>query len=169
MRRIVLWGMSTLTLLVLLFSYHTSTGASSTVASSIEQLNNSTPSSTDSGSPRTSSTHTSASSGTSASSRSSSGSSSSASKTYAGDTVQTQFGPVQVQITVSDGTITKSEVLQVPWGNGRDQEINSQAVPILNSEAVQSQSAQIDMVSGASFTSNGYITSLQSAIDQANL
>jgi uncharacterized protein with FMN-binding domain len=74
-----------------------------------------------------------------------------------------------VQITVSDGTITKSEVLQVPWNNGRDQEINSQAVPILNSEAVQSQSAQIDMVSGASFTSNGYISSLQSAIDQANL
>ena len=72
--------------------------------------------------------------------------------------MQTQFGPVQVQITVSDGKITKSEVLQVPWSNGRDQEINSHAVPILNSEAVQSQSAQIDMVSGASFTSNGYIT-----------
>ena len=162
MRRIVLWVMSTLTLLVLLFSYHTSQGASTTVASSIEQLNNSTASSTDSGSSGTSSTDTSGSSG-------SSGSSSSASKTYAGDTVQTQFGPVQVQITVSGGTITKSEVLQVPWGNGRDQEINSQAVPILNSEAVQSQSAQIDMVSGASFTSNGYITSLQSAIDQANL
>ena len=159
MRRIVLWVMSTLTMLVLLFSYHTSTGASSTVASSIEQLNNSTPSSTDSGSSGTSSTGSSG----------SSGSSSSASKTYAGDAVQTQFGPVQVQITVSDGTITKSEVLQVPWNNGRDQEINSQAVPILNSEAVQSQSAQIDMVSGASFTSNGYISSLQSAIDQANL
>ena len=159
MRRIVLWGMSTLTLLVLLFSYHTSTGASSTVASSIEQLNNSTPSSTDSGSSGTSSTGSSG----------SSGSSSSASKTYAGDAVQTQFGPVQVQITVSDGTITKSEVVQGPWGNGRDQVINSQAVPILNSEAVQSQSAQIDMVSGASFTSNGYATSLQSAIDRANL
>ena len=83
--------------------------------------------------------------------------------------MQTQFGPVQVEITVSGGTITRSEVLQVPWGNGRDQEINSRAVPILNSEAVQSQSAQIDMVSGASFTSNGYATSLQSAIDRANL
>ena len=141
MRRIVLWVMSTLTMLVLLFSYHTSLGSSSTVASSIEQLNNPAASSTGS----------------------------SSSTTYAGDTVQTQFGPVQVQITVSGGRITRSEVLQVPWGNGRDQEINSQAVPILNSEAVQSQSAQIDMVSGASFTSNGYITSLQSAIDRANL
>ena len=165
MRRIVLWVMSTLTLLVLLFSYHTSTGASTTVASSIEQLNNSTAGSTDAGSSGTSSGSSTDTSGTSGSS----GSSSSASKTYAGDTVQTQFGPVQVQITVSGGKITKSEVLQVPWGNGRDQEINSQAVPILNSEAVQSQSAQIDMVSGASYTSNGYLSSLQSAIDQANL
>ncbi len=165
MRRIVLWGMSTLTMLVLLFSYHTSQGASTTVASSIEQLNNSTASSTDGGSSGSSGTSSTDSSGSSGSS----GSSSSTSKTYAGDTVQTQFGPVQVQITVSGGQITRSEVLQVPWGNGRDQEINSRAVPILNSEAVQSQSAQIDMVSGASFTSNGYMTSLQSAIDQANL
>ena len=159
MRRIVLWVMSTLTMLVLLFSYHTSLGGSTTVASSIEQLNNagSTDSGSSSGSSGTSSTGTSGSSG------------SSSSKTYAGDTVQTQFGPVQVQITVTGGKITRSEVLQVPWGNGRDQEINSQAVPILNSEVVQSQSARIDMVSGASFTSNGYVTSLQSAIDRANL
>ncbi|MET1060502.1 MAG: FMN-binding protein [Nocardioides sp.] len=159
MRRIVLWAMSTLTLLVLLFSYHTSRGASTTVASSIEQLNDSA-SSTDTGSSGASSTDASGSSGSS---------SSSPSTTYAGDAVQTQFGPVQVQITVSGGTITKAEVLQVPWGNGRDQEINSRAVPILNSEVVQTQSARIDMVSGASITSNGYLTSLQSAIDQANL
>ena len=162
MRRIVLWGMSTLTLLVLLFSYHTSQGGSTTVASSIEQLNNATPSSAGNGS-----SSDSTSSGTT--STDTSGSSGSASKTYPGDTVQTQYGPVQVQITVSGGRITRSEVLQVPWGNGRDQEINSRAVPILNSEAVQSQSAQIDMVSGASFTSSGYLTSLQSAIDQAHL
>ncbi len=162
MRRIVLWAMSTLTLLVLLFGYHTSQGASTTVASSIEQLNNAAPRSTDSGS---SSGPTS--SGTA--STDTAGASGSASTTYAGDTVQTPYGPVQVQITVSGGQITRSEVLQVPWGNGRDQEINSRAVPILNSEAVQSQSARIDMVSGASFTSNGYLTSLQSAIDRAHL
>ena len=57
----------------------------------------------------------------------------------------------------------------MPWSNGRDQEINSYAVPILNSETVDEQSANIDMVSGATYTSNGYIGSLQSAIDQANL
>ncbi len=56
-----------------------------------------------------------------------------------------------------------------PSGNFRDQEINSYAVPILNQEVVQAQSAQIDAVSGATVTSDGYIQSLQSAIDQAHL
>lgn len=81
----------------------------------------------------------------------------------------TRWGLVQVQITVADGKITKSEVLQVPWDNHEDQQINSYAVPILNDEAVAAQSADIDMVSGATVTSNGYVQSLQSAIDQANL
>ncbi|GAA2732644.1 hypothetical protein GCM10009867_08970 [Pedococcus aerophilus] len=76
---------------------------------------------------------------------------------------------MQVQITVADGKITASQVLQVPWNDHRDQEINSYAVPILNQEAVSSQSASIDMVSGATYTSDGYIQSLQSAIDQAHL
>ena len=75
---------------------------------------------------------------------------------------------VQVEITVENGRITESTVLQVPWSNGKDQEINSHAVPILNSETVDAQSASIDMVSGATYTSQGYIGSLQSAIDQAN-
>jgi uncharacterized protein with FMN-binding domain len=65
--------------------------------------------------------------------------------------------------------ITTAEVLQVPWSNGQDQMINSNAVPILNQEAVDAQSSSIDMVSGATFTSQGYIGSLQSAIDQAHL
>ena len=57
----------------------------------------------------------------------------------------------------------------MPWNDRKDQEINSYAVPILNQEAVDAQSANIDMVSGATYTSQGYIESLQSAIDQANL
>jgi uncharacterized protein with FMN-binding domain len=81
----------------------------------------------------------------------------------------TRYGNVQVEITVAGGKITKADVLQVPWESGRDQEINSSAVPVLNSEAVQTQSSNIDMVSGATFTSQGYIQSLQSAIDQAHL
>jgi len=74
-----------------------------------------------------------------------------------------------VKITVENGKITDAQVTQVPWNDHKDQEINSYAVPILNQEAVDQQSAGIDMVSGATFTSQGYIGSLQSAIDQANL
>jgi uncharacterized protein with FMN-binding domain len=76
---------------------------------------------------------------------------------------------VQVEVTVTNGKITAAQATQVPNGNGRDQEINSYAVPVLNQEAVQAQSAQIDAVSGATVTSDGYIQSLQSAIDQAHL
>ena len=91
-------------------------------------------------------------------------------KTYSGDAVSTRFGDVQVEITVDrTARITDSRSLQVPWNDHKDQEINSYAVPILNSEAVDAQSADIDMVSGATYTSQGYIESLQSAIDQANL
>ena len=76
---------------------------------------------------------------------------------------------MQVQITVEDGKVTKSIVLQVPWNDRKDQEINSRAVPTLNVETVQAQSADIDMVSGATYTSKGYIESLQAALDQAHL
>ncbi|KQX62053.1 FMN-binding protein [Angustibacter sp. Root456] len=99
----------------------------------------------------------------------SSGSAGSGDGTFTGDTVQTRWGPVQVQIIVSGGKITAADVVQVPQDNPRDQEINSYAVPVLNSEVVQAQSAQIDTVSGATVTSDGYLQSLQSAIDAAHL
>ena len=67
------------------------------------------------------------------------------------------------------GTITKVTVLQYPSGNPKDTEINDYALPILTQETTSSQSASIDMVSGATVTSTGYIQSLQSAIDQAHL
>ena len=167
MRRITLWGLSTLTTLVLLFSYHTSTSSRSAAATGpgIAQAAPN-PSSTPGA---TTPTPDSSSSSSSGSSSSSSSSSSSAARTYAGDAVGTQYGDVQVQITVAGGKITAAQVLQVPWNDRRDQEINSYAVPVLNSEVVQAQSANIDMVSGATYTSDGYIQSLQSAIDQAHL
>jgi uncharacterized protein with FMN-binding domain len=96
-------------------------------------------------------------------------SSSSSSGTYTGDAVATQWGTVQVQITVENGKITKSDAVQYPSENPKDQQINAYAVPQLNSEVVSQQNASIDAVSGATVTSNGYIQSLQSAIDQANL
>jgi uncharacterized protein with FMN-binding domain len=59
--------------------------------------------------------------------------------------------------------------VQYPQANGRDQQINAYALPILAQEVTQAQSANIDAVSGATVTSDGYIQSLQSAIDQAHL
>jgi len=75
---------------------------------------------------------------------------------------------VQVKITVSSGTITNVAVPEYPTESFRDQEINQQAIPQLVSETLNAQSAQLDMVSGATYTSDGYLQSLQSAIDEAN-
>jgi uncharacterized protein with FMN-binding domain len=92
--------------------------------------------------------------------------SSSASQTITGDAIQTQFGNVQVSVSFSGKTITKITVLQVPQESGRDQEIASYSVPILQQEVLQSQSANVDSVSGATYTSEGYLQSVQSAIDK---
>ncbi|MFE4756959.1 FMN-binding protein [Streptomyces mirabilis] len=92
--------------------------------------------------------------------------SSTGAQTVTGDVAQTQYGPVQVRITVSGGKITKSEVVQIPSG-GRSTEVSNASVPKLNQEAVAAGSANIDAVSGASYTSAGYKKSLQSALDKA--
>jgi uncharacterized protein with FMN-binding domain len=83
--------------------------------------------------------------------------------------VQTRWGTVQVQITVANGKITKAQAIQYPNENPRDQEINAFAVPQLNAEVVSAQSGSIDAISGATVTSDGYIQSLQSAIDKAHV
>jgi uncharacterized protein with FMN-binding domain len=70
---------------------------------------------------------------------------------------------------VADGTITDVQVPEYPDGNRRDEEINAEALPILTGETLSAQSAKIDMVSGATVTSDGYLESLQSALDQAGL
>ena len=101
------------------------------------------------------------------SSGSSASSSSLADGTYTGSSVNTRFGPVQVQIVVSGGVITSADAIDYPTSNPRDRQINQTAVPILVSETLDAQSTQIDMVSGATYTSDGYIRSLQSAIDEA--
>jgi uncharacterized protein with FMN-binding domain len=89
--------------------------------------------------------------------------------TVTGSVAQTRWGPVQVQITVGAGRVTDVTVLQSPDGNGRDREINDEALPVLVQETLDAQSADIDMVSGATVTSTGYLQSLQSALDQAGL
>jgi uncharacterized protein with FMN-binding domain len=90
-------------------------------------------------------------------------------KTVTGSTAQTRWGPVQVKITVTNGKITDVTAVQSPSDNPRDQEINSYALPQLRSEALSAQSASIDTVSGATYTSDGYRQSLQSALDSAGL
>ncbi|MFG3021117.1 FMN-binding protein [Streptomyces sp. NPDC048254] len=95
--------------------------------------------------------------------------SSTGAKTVTGDTVQTRWGPVQVRVTVKSGRITDVTALQYPQDNPRDQQINSYALPQLRREALTAQSAQIDTVSGATYTSEGYQQSLQSALDSAGL
>ncbi|WP_055492802.1 FMN-binding protein [Streptomyces sp. TP-A0356] len=91
-----------------------------------------------------------------------------ATKTVTGESVQTRYGPVQVRITLRNGKLTDVTAVTYPQDNPRDQEINSYAVPQLTREAMAAQSASIDTVSGATYTSDGYRQSLQSALDSAS-
>ncbi|MFF5536130.1 FMN-binding protein [Streptomyces cinerochromogenes] len=91
------------------------------------------------------------------------------SRTVTGDTVQTRWGPVRVRVALKDGRLTDVTAVDYPQDNPRDREINSYALPRLRSEALEAQSAEIDSVSGATYTSDGYRRSLQSALDSAGL
>jgi len=183
-RRIAIALMSTISGLVLLFSYHTSRGPegggpasgsgggalSPSLAAQLGEAAGETPPPDDgtgaspspapstSGSPSTSAppatTTKKAPAGTSG--------------TFTGNAVQTQWGPVQVRITLQNGRIVKAQAIRFPNDNNHDIEINSWAVPQLQEATVQANSARIDSLSGATVTSGGYIASLQSAIDKAH-
>ena len=92
-----------------------------------------------------------------------------ASGTFTGASANTVYGPVQVQITVSNGKITNAVALVYPTGSFRDQQINQQAIPYLIQETLAAQSANIQGVGGASYTSQGWVNSLQSALAKAGL
>ena len=89
--------------------------------------------------------------------------------TFVGDVASTQFGDMQVEIIVSTGKITDIKALKLTDQGGRSVQISNYAAPILRTEALKAQSAKINSVSGATYTSDGYATSLQSAIDKAGL
>ena len=144
-QRIVLWFMSTLTVVTLLFGYHTST--SSEMASGSTSIVTPVPGSSGSGT----------------------GTGTAQTATVTGTSTDTRWGPVQVQITVANGEITDVTVVEYPTGNGKDRQINARALPVLVQETLDAQSADIDMVSGATVTSEGYLGSLQSALDEAGL
>lgn len=151
MRRIVLAALSTVTGLVLLLSFktHPTTPAAPTAAAVAGGAAGG--------------------SGPSGGTGGGSAAGSAGAQTVTGDEAQTRYGPVQVQITVTDGRLTDVEPVEYPQDTPRDMQINSSAVPQLDQEALAAGNAQIDMVSGATYTSNGYISSLQSALDRAGL
>ncbi len=87
--------------------------------------------------------------------------------TYTGDVENTPFGPMQVKVVLSGGKVTDVVALQVTNRGGRSAQISNYAVPILRKEVLSAQSAHVSTVSGATYTSDGYLSSLQSALDKA--
>jgi uncharacterized protein with FMN-binding domain len=151
-----MWFLGTVTMVVLLFGYHTSTSGALVAAETV------IPSPVQ---PRTAAAPggggqaTAPSSNTPGRSR--------RSGTLTGPVVQTVWGPVQVQVSTNGDTITDVSVLQYPHGSPNDDQINGYALPLLVQETLTAQSANIDMVSGATVTSGGYVQSLQAALDEA--
>lgn len=87
--------------------------------------------------------------------------------TYTGSVADAYYGNVQVKVTVSLGRITDVQFLDYPQDRRTSQQINSQAMPYLKQEAIQVQSASVDIVSGATATSGAFQQSLASALQQA--
>ena len=144
MRRITMWFLSTVAAVVLLFSYRTSTMGA--------------------GAPAVRSSPAAPASDTTASAAAGD----SGTTVVNGSVAQTRWGPVQVQVHIAGGRITDVKALRVPSGNRRDQEINSYAVPQLRAEVLAAQRVDVDTISGATVTSDGYLESLQAALDAAH-
>ncbi|MEP6479242.1 MAG: FMN-binding protein [Rhodoglobus sp.] len=87
--------------------------------------------------------------------------------TYTGSSVNTPFGSVQVQVTIASGAITDVGAVHLTDADGRSVQISNHAAPILRTEVLSAQSASVSNVSGATYTTRGYLMSLQSALDQA--
>ena len=171
MRRVILAICATAAALVLLLSFktHTQSGLGSSPAAA---LGSPAPGTGDAAATTAPSASTSASaakakSSTSKSSTSAASTGSSAAKTVTGAAWPTIYGPVQVQVTVKNGKVTAVTATEYPQETPRDYQINSYAIPQLNSETLAAGNANIDSVSGATYTSQGYIGSLQDALDKA--
>jgi uncharacterized protein with FMN-binding domain len=158
MRRVILAVASTLAGLILLLSFKTHSTTALTTPPTVVSA------------PSTTTTTTTAAAASRRSTSSSSGGTTPATtKTVAGDVSATRYGPVQVQVTVKNGKVTAVTATQYPSGDSRSQQINAYAIPVLNQEALQAKSANVHMISGATYTSDGYIASLQSALIKAGL
>ncbi|HEY6793816.1 MAG TPA: FMN-binding protein [Kineosporiaceae bacterium] len=176
MRRIAIAVMSTISGLVLLFSYHTSLGPQGPASGPAAGGPGAPPGAAGDGGGATAQDDTGGSAGqdpggsaaptpTGTQDQQNTGGSSG---TFTGDEVATRWGPVQVRVVIRSGKITQAQAVEYPTGNHRDQQINSWAIPQLEDATVRANSAQIDSVGGATVTSQGYIASLQSALDKAH-
>ncbi|CAN5572176.1 hypothetical protein BH09CHL1_BH09CHL1_06280 [soil metagenome] len=87
--------------------------------------------------------------------------------TYTGSQADAHWGTVQVVVTIIDGTVSDVQFADYPNHRSRSRTINNHAMPILTQEAIQSQQASVDIVSGATDTSEAFIQSLASALSQA--
>jgi uncharacterized protein with FMN-binding domain len=176
MRRIAIAVMSTISGLVLLFSYHTSLNSggggstTTTLAGSDAAADGAT---TDGATTDASPTEPSP---TDASPTEPSAPAAQAAKapdtvsgTFTGHLTDTHWGPVQVRIVVKNNKITKATAIRFPDENDHDREINSWAIPQLQKATVTVNGAGFDSLSGATVTSDGYQDSLQSALDRAHL
>ena len=162
MRRIAIAVMSTISGLVLLFSYHTSlnSGGGGGTATTVAAPNDTSTAPAD-----TSPTAT----GSASATGQAAAGATTVTGTFTGDVTDTRWGPVQVRILVRKSKIVQATAIQFPNGNGHDQEINSVAIPQLQDATVAANGATFDSVSGATVTSDGYKGSLQSALDRAHL
>jgi uncharacterized protein with FMN-binding domain len=149
-RRVTLWLVATIASVVLLFSYRTSLAGPAPATAAAAAAPGIVPDSpAPSGSARAGTTKT-------------------RTLTVNGTVADTRWGPVQVQVKIANNKIIDVRTLRRPTGNDRDESINTYAVPQLRAEALAAQSAHIDAVSGATVTSDGYIESLQAALDAAH-
>ncbi len=89
--------------------------------------------------------------------------------TFTGADVPNRFGDVQVRVVISNGRITDLQAVQLPADRARSAYISQVSGPLLRTEVLQAQSARIDIVSGATYTSQSYAQSVESALQQAHL
>lgn len=89
--------------------------------------------------------------------------------TFTGTSVNTVYGAVQVQLVVVSGKITDVGALHLTDYGSQSVQISNSAAPVLRAEVLSSQSARVASVSGATYTSRAYLSSVQSALDQAHL
>lgn len=166
MRRVILAVTGTVAVLVLLLGFKSQSAPPVTKPASASPDLGSGSGTTSGSSDGSSATAPSTGSGSSGTSGSGSSGSTTGSKSITGEAADTRYGPVQVKITVANGKLTSVDAIDYPQTERRDQEINSYAIPELNQEALAAGNANIDIISGATYTSDGYIQSLQSALDQ---